>query len=476
MKFKFVVFFILNIFSFSIFSIDLTSDLSLVYNYIGIDRTGDVYKEILKKKFDLAYLKNLTWNKNIIFYVDEFDKLNLKRNINALPFFSHIFMPYGGFSLYKSFGIGFLYGADNLNESGLKLNFATSFSQSENFRQHINFTYPFRFTNDRMKINTTFSFFTSTPQYNSLYYLNKNVNAFYNLFNKAWSLMNINFSNTSETGFYFIQGIDYRIPFIEVNSVSNAGLFFSYTDSKINGFKDENAVLEKINQSNLTFILHQRFVWSKIKQTQTVPVGNELISDFKFNIPSNIGDLGKIFRFTSKLEERFYYKFYKEFFFKIRGIFSLNYNSSSDFSGEPYIRGLKNGENTGFLNFLTNFEIYFPVVDVDMKAAADIVFTTTAKFVLYLNIFVDFGLGIENFKYFLENSIVRNLFPTNDYPFYSISGDYYFVPSLTAGGGIRIYTFFLPFIIRLDVGVNILRAIIKQDPTVDVIISFNEIF
>ncbi|HOV13896.1 MAG TPA: hypothetical protein PK771_06405, partial [Spirochaetota bacterium] len=218
MKLKLLIAIIIINFSFYIFSIDQTSDFSLVYNYINIDQTDDIYKEILNKKFNLRYLKNLIWNKNIKFYVDDFDKLNLKRNINTLPFFTHIFLPYGGFSLSKSFDIGFFYGNDNLGNDGLKLNLATSFGQSNEFWQHINIIYPFKFTNDRMKICFTVSVFTSAPQYNSLVNQNKNINPVYNSFNKVWQLMNVNFTNISDSGLYFVQGIDYRIPFVEINT------------------------------------------------------------------------------------------------------------------------------------------------------------------------------------------------------------------------------------------------------------------
>ncbi|HOV12875.1 MAG TPA: hypothetical protein PK771_01210, partial [Spirochaetota bacterium] len=235
---------------------------------------------------------------------------------------------------------------------------------------------------------------------------------------------------------------------------------------------------KKIDQSNLLFFVQENIIWSKIKQTHTVPVGNELSMNFKFYIPTGIGLIGKNFSFTGNIEEKYYYKFYKEFFFKFRSILSLNYNNSNDYSHHLFVRGIKNNENTGFFNFITNLEMYFPVVDINMWGSASISFTTLAKFVLYLNIFVDFGLSIDNFDYYLENSLIRDFYPdkNSNYPFYYITDNYYFTPILTVGGGLRIYTYFLPFIIRVDVGVNLLKAIIKQDPTVDVIISFNDMF
>lgn len=473
MKLKLFISFIFSLLlCISFFSLDRSDDFSFVYDYVNIEESDDIYKEIIKKKIDIRYLKNLIWNKNINFYIDEFDKFNFRRNINTLPFFSHIFIPYGGFSTNRYFDIGFFYGADNVNKTGLKLNFATSFGQTNYLRQHVNIVFPFKITSDRMKLLTTISFFTSTPQYNSLINLNKEGN----VFNKIWKLINIDFTDISETGFYFLQGIDYRVPLIEVNSISNMGLIFKYTNLWISGFSDESPIEESINQSNLLFFFNEKIVWSRIKQTNTVPVGNELSLDMKFYIPSSIGEIGKIFRFTSKLEEKFYYKFYKEFFLKVRGIVSLNYNSSSDYSGDPYIRGLKKNENTGFFNFITNFEIYFPAIDVYMKEAVAVEFKTKAKFVLYLNLFVDISLGIENFSYFLENNLIRDSYIASNYLYYKINEQNYFIPNITTGGGLRIYTYFLPFIIRLDVGVNILKAIIKHEATLEVVVSFSDMF
>ena len=203
-----------------VFSVDNTSDFSIVYNYIGIEQSDDVYKEIVNKRYDLRYIKNLTWNKNINFYIEDFDRLNLKRNINTLPFFSHIFLPYGGFSLTKSFDLGFFYAIDNFGESGLKFNLATSFGQATLFWQHINLVYPLKVTNDRLKMVYTFSFFTSTPQYNSALYYESDVNTFYNAFNKTWKILNVDFNKTNENGFILNQGIDYRIPLLEVNSIT----------------------------------------------------------------------------------------------------------------------------------------------------------------------------------------------------------------------------------------------------------------
>ena len=125
-----------------------------------------------------------------------------------------------------------------------------------------------------------------------------------------------------------------------------------------------------------------------------------------------------------------------------------------------------NSHLTGWFGFLGNIELYVPLVDVTMKAVADVPFNKDAKFVLFWTFFLDGGFTIENYNYYLKNFIER--MPRENIKNSLIYGeplgqtfigeDNYLLPSVTAGSGIKIYSYFLPFIIRIDVAMNILKA------------------
>jgi hypothetical protein len=241
-----------------------------------------------------------------------------------------------------------------------------------------------------------------------------------------------------------------------------------------------------IDQSNLSFNIRQEFRWNKLKQTSSIPTGVYLSFWSKFYLPTTIGVPNDTFRFKSRLEGRFGYKIFREFAVRARILLGINYNISEDFSGDPYIRGLADQELTGWFAFLGNIEAYIPVVDVTMKAAADKPFKRNAKFNLFWTLFLDGGFTIENYNYYLENFIermprenIKNSIVYGD-PFGQtfLGKENYLLPACSVGSGIKIYSYFLPFIIRLDVAMNILKAAIYQDASesVEIVISFSEMF
>src|SRR4030042_3993571 len=163
---KTILFLFFSILSFSIFAQadltddkDATEDTDWLSFYINLDPSDDLFYNYKLKNYKVSkdYVKNLSYNQEIDFYIDAIDEHNLRKNINALPRFPFIFMPYGGYSYNRGFDIGFLFRADNFLNTRLALTFATSFGQKGKFWLHTNVEYP-ALLNDRLKLLGTFSF------------------------------------------------------------------------------------------------------------------------------------------------------------------------------------------------------------------------------------------------------------------------------------------------------------------------------
>jgi hypothetical protein len=461
------------------------SDDKWVKDYIKLDRSDDLYYGLKSKRFKIkkSYVESLKWNPYINFSVDAIDRQNLPKNANILPWFPYIFMPYGGFSYNRGFDLGFLYRMDNIENTGMSFTTATSFGQKTDFWQHFNMEFPNVLKDNRLKLLWTFSISTSAPQYySSLYYYDKS-NALMSLFNSLWQKMGISLNQFNTTALYFIAGADYRIPKIEVNSISTVELVYRYDAANItswstnpDGTTAPPPLVETIDRSNLSFNISEELRWQKLKQTATFPVGNILSGKVKFYIPTTVGPFASQFRFKFTAEDKFTYKFFREFTFKTRLMMTANYNISEDFSGDPFIRGYVSKELTGFFSLLGNFELYVPVMDIDIKEAANVTLKNNAKFVFFLNLFVDSGFTIDKFDFPLENYYDNHRSPAIYTYNANLGNNYSLIPALSAGGGITLYPSFLNFLIRLDVSANILKAAIYNQASVEVTFSFTEMF
>jgi hypothetical protein len=312
---------------------------------------------------------------------------------------------------------------------------------------------------------------------------------------KIWNKLGITFNRYSDFGFNVIFGTDYRIPFVELNWITTIEMMHNYvymkeitsTGGKIADYgskKNPEEIL--INRNNLFVNIGQEFRWNKLKQTATIPVGNLLSLATKFYLPTTIGD-GSEFKFKAHLEDKFYYKLFREFACKIRFFMAANYNISEDFSGDPYVRGFADNELTGWFALLANVEGYIPIVDVDLiKGPAIEPFKNPAKFVIYFVLFADGGFTIENYDNYLEgfdgrerrDHIANSLNPKDPYGQKYLGYNNFLLPAISVGGGLQFQPYFLHFNLRVDVGVNLLKAIIYNKPqeSIEVSISFNQMF
>lgn len=460
-------------------------DYSWIYSFINVDPSDDAFNYFKPKyyKVNKEYIKNLKYNQNMYFFIDELDQYNIKKNINSLPKFPLIFMAYGGYTYTRGFDLGFLFRADDIK--GFAYTSAISYGMNGHFWLHNGLEYN-RFLDGRLKVLGNFSFFTSAMQYSAnlmRYSAVSNYDApstgeqlglfITSFLNKVFNKLDVQFYKQSETGFYFTGGVDYRIPIFELNLIPTLQFIYKYIDKKDITYTGRYSTYsypyspneKKIDENNFGVNIGLDLVWDHMKQTKTIPEGFSISAKTKFYLPTTLGDQNDEFRFTSKFEGKLTKKVIREFSFRGRLLLALNYNISEDFSGDPYVRGLATQEMTGWFALLANVEAFIPIVDIDMFTAGDVKLSSVAKFVIYFVLFGDFGFSIENYNYFLKDSYQRadrfqirnSLERGNIKGQYYIGKDNYLLPAATFGTGIHVHSFFLHFSLRFDVAFNIIK-------------------
>jgi hypothetical protein len=466
---------------------DATSDrYNWLKQYITLDPSNDIYYGYVIKKYKISkeYIEALQWNQRIEFFIDDFDKYNFRKNTNILPWFPFVFTPYSGYNFNRGFGLGFLFRADNIANSRIDFSAATSFEQKGKFWQDFNIEYPGLLKSNRLRLFWTFAVSTTYPQFASSLSYYDSSNAIINIFNKVWRKLGFYFTDFNETGLYFVSGFDYRIPKIEVNTITSFEFNYKNYSGILDHWDDIYPAMRNVSHSDFSFNIKEELRWSKMKPTTTIPVGNELTGSVKFYLPTNVGPLNSEFRFKSKIEDRFTKKIFREFAVRARAILFGNYNISDDYSGDPYIRGFLTGELTGFCGLLANLELYIPLVNIDIKTAGNLVLNRDAKFLLYLVLFADGGFTIDNYDYITETYPISERHKVwtqekqdeNHLRQFWLVDNYYITPAISAGGGLRLYPYFLNFIVKFDVAVNILKAAYEKDGLVEITLSFTETF
>ncbi len=469
---------------------EIKPDYSWVLNHLTIDPSTDLYYgfKLPGYKINERFVSNLRWNNDFTFFNYRLDKHHIQKNINNLPFFPIVVLPYGrasltlGSTLHSSnFDLGTLFSHQDLHSKGAVITAAIGSNQADGMHIDLYSSYT-RFLEDKLGIFGGFTFYTSGPQIAAYNGLNTTPsNQLVSFVNSILERVNIDYSTIFKTGFDTTIGISYRIPLFEIETFSLMELTYSHLSYSQN--KSDITPLG-INNFGINLIEHLR--WNMIRQTETIREGNLLSGTFKFYLPTTIGTPNDQFRFKFSIDDRFSKKLYREFGIRGRLICNINYNISEDFSGEQYIRGISKNELTGWFALLASFEGFIPLIDVDLKAALDIKFKRLTKFVMHLALFVEGGFTIDNYSLLLENNYTRpargtvnnSLNKNNPLGQTDIGYGNVLLPAFTAGAGIRIYPFFLHFILRIDVSVNILKAIVYQKPDeiIGLTISFSESF
>ena len=445
---------------------DETADPSWVYEYVSIDPSDDMYFSTKPKHLQSeAYIRNLRWRRHIEFNNGSLDRFRLTQNTAIMPFYPFVYMPYGGFSLAHGGELGFLTRFDSINNSEVSLTVASHYSQNDVLQHYMGVEYP-ALLGHRMRLFGGSTVYTSAPQYQSLLHYEDESNFLIKAFNKIWSMVRVRFNDVSYTGTEHYFGVDYRIPLIDVNSVTQVKIGYRYVFNRM-----FDGAEQTVNDHNLWLVLRQDFVWDKMRQTSTIPVGNEIRARFDFIIPTGLGMFGSDFRFKFSVEDQFNKKIYKEFYLSARLFASVNYNVSDNFSGEPFMRGYKGNELVGWASILANVEGNIPLVNADITSSvSEKTFRTPAKLILYLAFFADFGVVFDNFDYPIDNTwyrparnSVKNSFERDRLVYLSVGNGNYFWPAGSLGFGIKLMPKFLHFLARLDVAFNMTKSIIYQD-------------
>ena len=466
---------------------------------ITISEKDDIYKKREKKYQSENYVESLKWRNKILFYVDEMDKFGFKRNINIQSWFPHIFIPYDGIKISNidlgsssydisaknnnSFGLGFLYVYDNVANKNISLAFATSISQLGALYQHIHFEIVPPFLRNRLTFFSTISLFDTTPlseaakNFDSQDKLSKMFNSFGQKFLTG-------LTNYNSLGLHFLLGGDLRIPFINININGFIENFyqhnFSIVDFKYNNSNNEyTANTRSLDTDFASINIGLGGRWQKTKQTSTIVTGNDLSIKTKFIIPYYNTTNRPSFSFESKIEDQFTKKFFREFAVRARVILGLNYNTSINYSHDPYVRGFTGEDLTGFFALLGTLELLIPLVDVNIKQAVGNDLVKDAKFLIHFALFADSGFTIENYDYYLNSDFINDKRDKSKHSksfIQNIVDNYYIIPAITLGGGVRFYPYFLNFILRVDFGVNMIKTIMNKSAELEIVIKLNDLF
>ena len=114
---------------------------------------------------------------------------------------------------------------------------------------------------------------------------------------------------------------------------------------------------------------------------------------------------------------------------------------------------------------------------IDLYDTANYTHRQKVTYLMYVNLFVDGGLAFSNddmkvrdYEYLEKNTYLK------DFRCY-LDDKNYFTYALSAGAGITFVPYFLHFVVRIDVGVNILEPILEQKaPSIGLTVSFNDMF
>jgi len=459
----------------------------------------EVEKDVSTDVISKDYVESLKWRSKILFYVDEIDKFGLKRNINIQSSFPHIFIPYDGIKISNvdlgnsnydisaknnnSFGLGFLYVYDNIANKNISLAFATSISQLGALYQHIHLEFIPSFLHNRLTFFSTVSLFDTTPLSEAAKNYNSD-NAVAKMFNSFGQKFLMGLTNYDSLGLHFLLGGDCRLPFINVNINGFIENFYQHNFSIVDFEYDNSnekyiATVRSLGTDFASINIGLGGRWQKTKQTSTIVTGNDLSIKTKFIIPYYNTTNRPSFSFESKIEDQFTKKIFREFAFRARIILGLNYNTSINYSHDPYIRGFTGEDLTGFFALLGNLELLIPLLDVDIKQAAGRDLVKDAKFLVHFALFADGGFTIENYDYYLNNDFINDKRDKSRYSksfIHNIVDNYYIIPAITLGGGVRFYPYFLNFILRVDFGVNMIKTIMNKSPDLEIVIKLNDLF
>lgn len=437
---------------------------------------------------DHDYEQNLVRNRHPFFFIEELDIHNITVNSNVALRTPFTQIPFGGLSTVlnsdtkhsaRGFDFGFYFRMEHLLNGRLMLSALNSFSFNGSFLTLLGAdVYPL-FENRKLKLSLNGSIYTTAPQYQLMAERNSKLGS---MISKITDKLNLDFHTTNKTGTNFIAGVEYLFPFA-ITSFSALKLNYEYTDAKLvdeysNAYPAKKAVIQ---ESTLFLSFVERITIDMQKQDKTILTGNYFSLTASIDLPLlNAPKQGrKIFQpdFSIIVADSFSKKLYKDYAVKARAIAGYHYNYRTNLSGDGGVRGLSIGDFTGFAYCIANFDILLPIAYVDLYRSAAVSFPKKVNYLIYLSLFFDGGIAFSNDSLRLRG---------NDFNFgkkylegkrFYIDDSNYLNYAFSSGIGLNIVPYFLHFIVKIEVGINILEPILThQAPSVGLTVSFNNMF
>lgn len=465
------------------------SSLSKVLQkYTALTEEENPYAIYNPEKFgiDEIYAKRILRERNPVFHINEIDIHNISYNTNISLRFPFTFLPFGGVNMvfgnsshYNSRGIdiGFLFRMETLLSGNMAFTALNSYTNTGSF---ITFTqidfYPDIMKEKRFKLYTNLNVNTTAPQH---YFLGGYHASEGNYLGRIFKRLKMDKTNYSRTGFSWGAGTEVTLPFYDITSDTALRLDYSYTDTILpSPFKIIYPTeVKEVKESNLTVNIMETLTFSLQKQEKILLTGNLLRVYLSGAFPVIKADNNFTPDLSMKISNVYTKKLFRDFSVKTRAIAGVNYNNRENLSGDGMVRGSARGSFTGLTYLMANLDLLIPLLNVDLYSAVDVQFKNKVNFAIFFALFFDGGVSIssDNLKInSLEYSYKSYL---KDHRVYFDDGSHFLDYAFTAGAGIRVYPYFLHFIVRLDVGVNVLESIIyKKQPTIELTISFNDVF
>lgn len=468
---------------------DNTDDVQIFY-ISALSKEDDPFAHYNPRLFWKSdnYQKTLIRNRNPFFFIDELDTRNLTVNTNVSFRTPYTQIPFGGLSTIfnssrhhtaRGLDFGFYYRDEHLLDGSVMLSALNSFSFNGSFFTLIGADIFPGIKDRKLKLLTNMAVYTTAPQYELMAQRNSEVGT---MLSKVTDKLGLDFSLVNKTGFTFMFGAEYLFPF---NICALGAVKFNYhhiTSELTNAFGSEFPANSKDwNEDFLSLSIAAKVKYDTRRQEKVLRTGNVVTGGFSLDIPLVESDYYKNYQFVPQFSvtasDVYCKKVYKDYAIKIRGLAGYNYGYLTNLSGDGAIRGLPLGSFSGFGYALANVEASIPVMYIDLYNTADYTHRQKVTYLLYVNLFVDGAVAFSNdemkirdYEYITENTYLKKFRC-------DIDDKNYLTYALSAGAGITFVPYFLHFVVRIDVGVAILDAVLEQKaPSVGLTISFNDIF
>lgn len=469
----------------------------------GVDNTDDVrqfYVSALSKEDDPFahynprlfwesdnYQKTLVRNRNPFFFINELDTRNLTLNTNVSLRTPYTQIPFGGLSTAfngsrhgaRGLDFGFYYRDEHLLDGRIMLSALNSFTFNGSFITLVGADIFPGGENRKLKLLTNMAVCTTAPQYGLMSERNSSVGK---ILSRITDKLGLDFSPVNKTAFNFMFGAEYQLPF-GIYALGAMKLNYQYIASELtDAFGDDYPVLShNWDESFLSLSFAAKVTFDKRRQEKALRTGNLLTGDFSLDLPFTESGYYKnqqfVPQFSFTAEDIYTKKVYKDYAIKARVLAGYNYGYLTNLSGDTAVRGLTLGSFSGFGYAMANIEASIPVMYIDLHNTADYTHRQKVTYLLYVNLFVDGGVAFSNdemkvrdYEYMSNNTYLK------DFRCY-IDDKNYLTYALSAGAGVTFVPYFLHFVVRIDVGVNILEAALEQKaPSIGLTVSFSDIF